>query len=57
MNKKMKEMTVKTVVGMAVKSAKLPNQLCYVFFGKPREKVDLAVSDYEGLERFMKQKY
>lgn len=51
-----KEMVAKAVVGMAVKSTRLPNQTCFIFLGKPRGQMDLTVSDYEKLEDFMKQK-
>lgn len=54
MNKRMEKAVAKAVVGMAVKSAKLPNQVCFLAFGKPKEQMDLAVSDYENLENFMK---
>lgn len=55
MNKRMEKTVAKAVVGMAVKSAKLPNQACWAFFGKPKAQLDLAVSDYENLESFMKR--
>ncbi len=55
MNKKIEKTVVKAVVGMAVKSAKLPNQFCPFCFGKPWAKMNLTVSDYEKLESFMKQ--
>lgn len=57
MNKKMEKMATKLVVEVALKSTRLPNQTCFIFLGKPREQMDLAVSDYEKLEDFMKQKH
>ncbi len=54
MNNRVEKVVADVVVKMAVKSAKLPNQMCPFFFGKPKEKLNLAVSDYETLESFMK---
>lgn len=54
MNKGMEKMIAKAVVGVAVQSAKLPNQKCVIFLGKPKERINLEVSDYEKLESFMK---
>lgn len=33
----------------------MPNQLCYVFFGKANSKFDLTSDDYEQLSAFMKK--
>ena len=55
MNKRMDKAVAKAVVGMAVKSAKLPNQTCFFAFGKPKARMDLTVNDYENLESFMKR--
>ena len=57
MNKKIEKTVAKAVVEVAEKSAKLPNQACWILFGKPKAEIDLAVSDYERLESFIKQKY
>lgn len=56
MNNKIKKVMTKAVIGIAVKSAKMPNQICPLFFGKPGTKIDLSVRDYEKLEDFMNQK-
>ena len=54
MNKTMERKVAKTVVTLAAKTAKLPNQFCLLFLGKPNTEMDLTIHDYENLENFIK---
>lgn len=56
MNKKtINKVVAEKVVNAAVQTSRMPNQLCYVFFGKANSKFDLTSDDYEQLAAFMKK--
>lgn len=54
MNKELGKKVAKTAVNLASKTAKMPNQFCLLFLGKPNSKIDISVNDYENLEDFIK---
>lgn len=57
MNKEMmKKAVANKVVDMAIQTSKMPNQICWAFWGKPKSKYDLTSDDYEGLDAFMKRR-
>lgn len=57
MNKEMlKKAVANRVVEAAVQTAKMPNNLCFFTFGKPKTKYDLTSDDYDSLEAFVKQR-
>lgn len=49
----MERKVAKTVVTLAAKTAKLPNQFCLLFLGKPNAEMDLTIYDYKNLESFI----
>ncbi len=57
MNKEMlKKAVANRVVEAAVQTAKMPNQICFVFYGKPKANYNLTSDDYTSLAAFMKRK-
>lgn len=57
MNKGMlKKVVASKIVDMAVQTAKMPNQVCPFFMGKPKTSYDLTSDDYISLTVFMKRK-
>lgn len=52
----MKKAVANKVVDMAIQTSKMPNQICWAFWGKPKSKYDLTSDDYEGLDAFMKRR-
>lgn len=56
MKEKTKKMVANAVVNLAVQTAKMPNQVCFIFAGKAKSKLDLTSNDYEEMASFMKCK-
>lgn len=52
----MKKAVASKVVDMAIQTSKMPNQICFFVFGKPKTKYELTSDDYEGLAIFMKRR-
>lgn len=52
----MKKVVANKVVEMAVQTSKMPNQVCPIFWGKPKTTFDLTSDDYESLVTFMKRR-
>ena len=51
----LKKTMATTVVNLAVETSKMPNQICLIFFGKPKSKYDLTSDDYAQLADYIKQ--
>ncbi|MBR3770369.1 MAG: hypothetical protein IKL06_07505 [Lachnospiraceae bacterium] len=49
----MKKAVAGKVVDMAVQAAKMPNQICFIAFGKSKTNYNLTTNDYESLESFI----